>query len=307
MDQCCGRCSNSYFTWLNPYAFFVRINNEDKLSSYIWLFLYLGLNVALFVYTLTVWLAAVNATHLALLQGTLPLGCSNRVCHVSRKVLRYGPISVFGPWAKACGALLNLNSTLLLIPIVRLILRRLNNVGVTFNALQSQTDYFAKFFSRPLTRYIPLQKNVEFHKICAVMILVNALAHGIFHYFNLIYSNAATMAMFRKFGWNGTTFLTGTIVGLAMFFIYTAAPDSVRQAKFEIFFYAHHMFTVYFLLMFLHGPVFFYWTSIPVLLYCYERYLQNTRGNSAFVVCKVEWTNPVMAIYFRPVYKVIDR
>lgn len=36
---------------------------------------------------------------------------------------------------------------------------------------------------------------------------------------------------FAKFGWGGTTYLTGSIICLAMFFIYTAAPNHIRFAK----------------------------------------------------------------------------
>ena len=43
------------------------------------------------------------------------------------------------------------------------------------------------------------------------------------------------------------------MVSFAMFIIYTAASDEVRRTKYEIFFNAHHFFTVFFLIMFLHG------------------------------------------------------
>jgi hypothetical protein len=58
--------------------------------------------------------------------------------------------------------------------------------------------------------------------------------------------------------------------------------------------------------MFFHGPTFFYWTAIPVLLYIVERIMRLQRGNDPFVVVKVDWIPPVMAIYFRPVAKVFS-
>ena len=51
----------------------------------------------------------------------------------------------------------------------------------------------------------------------------------------------------------GTSYLTGAIVSFAMLIIYTAASDEVRRTKYEIFFNAHHFFTVFFVVMFLHG------------------------------------------------------
>jgi hypothetical protein len=52
--------------------------------------------------------------------------------------------------------------------------------------------------------------------------------------------------------------------------------------------------------MFLHGPVFFYWTCAPVFLYIVERYMQNFRGNREYSVIKIDWIPPVMGVYFRP-------
>ena len=288
----------------NPYTFFVRIYTEDKLSSYIWASLYIASNVILFVYVLFVWFEVAAEQVKGLKDATLDLSCNTPICKMNRKIVRYGPLSAFAPFAKACGGCLNYNCALLLLPITKMLLRKINNAGVSFSNAQHSTDYFGKFFARPMTRYIPLQKNIEFHKLCAGMIFLFSWGHMIMHYFNLIFADASTTTVFYMFGWVGSAWLTGSIVSLAMYFIYSAAPDVVRHAKFEIFFYSHHMFTVFYLVMFLHGPVFFYWTCIPVLLYLFERYSQTKRGNCPFVICKVEWIAPVMAIYFRPVFKV---
>lgn len=103
--------------------------------------------------------------------------------------------------------------------------------------------------------------------------------------------------------WSGTQYLLGSIVTYAMFIIYTGAPEAVRMAKYEIFFKSHHFFIIFFLIMFLHGPNFIFWSIIPVLLYTLERYLQLYRGNRPYLLQKVEYIEPVLAIYFRPVFK----
>ena len=76
----------------------------------------------------------------------------------------------------------------------------------------------------------------------------------------------------------GTTFFTGFLILLAMFMIYTAAPDRVRHALYENFFYAHHFFILFFIALLFHGPVFWAWSLIPLSLYVAERTLQNWRG-----------------------------
>jgi hypothetical protein len=287
---------------LHPIDYFFKIYNEDKLSTVVWLTLYVALNVVLFIYTLFAWIDAVEDMKNHLEKGTFDIECEGEECHMNRRIIRYGPVSDLGPWAKACGGLLNLNCALVLLPVTKLVLTRLNSFGVS---TAHSTSWFHRIFARPLTRYVPLSKNIEFHKIIAVNIFFLSWGHLIFHYINLIYANEITLYRFRKFGWNGTAYLTGTVTTVAMFFIYSAAPNVIRHVKFEIFFFCHQWLIVFFLALLLHGPVFFYWAIIPFLLYCYERSLQWNRGNNPFVLVKVEWIPPVMAIYFRPVFKVL--
>ena len=287
----------------NPVTFCRRIYNEDKLSSYVWVFLYFAGNAILFIYTINVWYGTIGTMRDELRDGTLNVTCGSLMCHVNRKAVRYGPLSYFGAWAKACGGCLNLNCALLLLPIIRMLLRKLNNWGESFSLAQQNSDILGRFFARPLTRYLPIQKNIEFHKLCAVSIFFFAWAHMIFHFLNLNLANNVTLRVFRAFGANETDFITGAIVTYAMYIIYSAAPDIVRYTKYEIFFNSHHFFTVFFLVMFLHGPVFFYWTAIPVLLYILERVLQQERGALPFLLIKVEWISPVMQVYFRPQLK----
>jgi hypothetical protein len=126
---------------------------------------------------------------------------------------------------------------------------------------------------------------------------------AMFHFFNLWKANETTLTLFYFWGWGGTDYLTGAIITFAMFIIYTAAFQSVRNANFEIFFAAHHWFIVFFFFLFLHGPVFIYWSIIPVVLYVIERYLRSFKGNKAYLITRVEWIAPVMALQFRPLVK----
>jgi hypothetical protein len=290
---------------LNPIAFLRRIYNEDKVASYFWVTLFFALNIFMFFYTLGVWNGAVQDMKDGLLEGTLEVGdtCSSDECVLNRFVIKTGPISDYGPWAKSAGGCLNLDCALVLLPVIKMILSKLNNAGVNASRYSKSSNIITQFFNRPITRYIPLQKNIEFHKLCAFTIFFFAWMHTMFHCLNLMKSSTTTLNNFAWLGWQGTDFLTGAIISLAMFFIYSAAPNAVRHSNFEIFFYNHHWFVVFFLMLFIHGPVFFYWACVPVTLYIIERYLQTQRGSRPFVVTKVEWIPPVMAIQFRPVIK----
>jgi hypothetical protein len=289
---------------LNPIKFVSRIYREDKMSSYVWLALFLILNFVLFVYTLIAWDVAAAEMRNGLFDGTLEYDCESPECALARRLIRSGPLSKYAPWAKACGGCLNLNCALLLFPVTRLLLSKLNNLGTSYSRFQrGNSGFFTRFFAHPITRYIPLNKNIEFHKICAMAIFFFSWGHTVCHCLNLARAAETTLWIFKSFGWYGTDFLTGGIVVISMFFIYSAAPDIVRRANFEIFFTSHHFFIIFYLFMFQHGPVFIYWTILPVLLYLIERYLQTKRGNHPFVVTKVEWIPPVMALQIRPINK----
>ena len=280
-----------------------RLYNEDRLSSYAWVLLFVAVNAVVFLYYLSVWYQTVLGMEQGLLRGSLDIDCDDRLCHVHRKAIRYGPLSRFAPWAKACGGCLNLNCSLILFPVTRLLLRKINNWGQSFNLAQRSSDMMGRYFARPMTRYLPLQKNIEFHKLCAGAIFLFAWAHTTFHLLNLMVAAASTFRFFRLWRWDYTSYLTGAVVSTAMLLIYSAAPNAVRLSKYEVFFRSHHAFIVFFLFLFLHGPNFFYWSCVPVLLYAYDRYLQTQRGKVQFLLLKVEWIAPVMAVYFRPLIK----
>jgi hypothetical protein len=292
--------------------FYRRILNEDKLSTYVWLFIFLAANAIYFVLMLIEWYGIVNSTRTMLLNGTLPLTGNSRIDHMYRKSVRYGPPSVYAAWAKAAGSTLNMNCALILLPVTKLILRRLNNIGLSFSKFEENSSLFAKFFALPFYRYVPLSKNLEFHKLCAFMIFIMAAIHIICHYINLAYADQSTVTLFRNylnpsfatFKWDYAAYFTGSVVALSMLCIYSSALEAVRMAKYELFYKAHHCFIVFYLFLFIHGPYTFYWTIGPVLLYLYERYLESQRGKAPFILCKVDYIPPVMSVYFRPLIKV---
>ena len=287
----------------DPCGFFQRIYNEDKLGSYFWVTLFYLSNFILFVYTLDSWMDSVKEIENRLLDGTLDISCDSLECKVNRKIVRYGPISRYAPWAKACGACLNLDMALLIIPVTKLVLRKLNNIGVSFSRLQHTSDWLLKVVARPLTRYIPLSKNIEFHKLIATTICVLSVGHVFFHFLNLTTANSATLRLFRHWCWDGTDYFTGAVITVAMYMIITSAFDAVKAAKYEIFFKMHHFFIVVYIAMFFHAPIFFAFGTIPVLLYAFEWVAKANRGNLPYFINKVEWIPPVLALYFRPVIK----
>ncbi|EGB04413.1 putative respiratory burst oxidase [Aureococcus anophagefferens] len=267
--------------------------------------------------------------------GSKPYTRWRDACDLNKAALRNGPLSYFAPFAKAAGCVeinqrtscvetvayahievvedsistqaagvaLNFNCALLVLPVTRSVLILLNGLGGNYRAAQERSALFKKYFESPFARYVPLAKNVEFHKLVAWTMLALSLVHTVAHFFNYWASPRYTVARFAKWGWGGTSFVTGALVLVAMFFIFTAASDAVKRANFEVFWVAHHFFLLYYAALLLHGPVFYLWSLVPLAAYAYERRRRVVRGNAPFLVARVEWIPPVLAVHFRPADK----
>ena len=109
----------TYVVSFNPVSFLYRIYTEDKLAVYTWVLIYVLANVILFSYTLSEWSTTVEDMKIALVDGTLDINCHSWSCDVNRSAIKYGPFSDAAPFAKACGACLNLNCALLLLPVLK--------------------------------------------------------------------------------------------------------------------------------------------------------------------------------------------
>jgi hypothetical protein len=178
--------------------FYNRIYKENKLSSYIWVFLFIIINIILFFVTLTDWFLIIKTMKNGLLNGNLDVLCDTRLCHANRKAVKFGNISDFAPWAKAFGNCLNMDCAFLIIPINHFLLRKLSNITASTTLTRTCPDLI-KIFSYIKT-YIPFQENLEFHKLCAITIFFFTIGHILFHLLNLLSASAATLTFFRFWG-----------------------------------------------------------------------------------------------------------
>ncbi|KAH8045435.1 oxidoreductase [Aureococcus anophagefferens] len=242
------------FSWRARLALLCSSSN---FATTFWVGLYFGANALMFAHTLAIWVEAIRETERGLLRDDLKLdGCDacpaagskpytrwRDACDLNKAALRNGPLSYFAPFAKAAGCAagvaLNFNCALLVLPVTRSVLILLNGLGGNYRAAQERSALFKKYFESPFARYVPLAKNVEFHKLVAWTMLALSLVHTVAHFFNYWASPRYTVARFAKWGWGGTSFVTGALV----------------------------------------------------------------RGNAPFLVARVEWIPPVLAVHFRPADK----
>ncbi|XP_045327518.1 NADPH oxidase 1 isoform X3 [Leopardus geoffroyi] len=171
-------------------------------------------------------------------------------------------------WARASARCLNFNSTLILLPVCRNLLSFLRGTcSFCRHALRKQLDH-----------------NLAFHKLVAYMICLHTAIHIIAHLFNFehysrsrwatdgsLASILSTLSQQErdKDSWinpiqspnmtveyvtfTSITGVTGVIITIALVLMVTSAMEFIRRSYFEVFWYTHHIFIVYFIGLGIHG------------------------------------------------------
>jgi len=201
-------------------------------------------------------------------------------------------LSGWGPFAKGFGNLLDFNCSIILVPVLRSMLRWL------YNASTADQGFFSRML-RAVLWVVPIDRNITFHKLIARMILFSTAGHTFFHFVNYAYRPDQTMRLFTIWPW-----ISGGMLLLIMLFMYSATEDNTKLGQFEIFWYSHHLFVLFFLLLLTHGrygwnPNFYKWFFLPGALYVLERLLRVMRGNKEVVILSVTYMKPdVLSLEF---------
>lgn len=173
-------------------------------------------------------------------------------------------------WARAPAAVLNFNCMLILLPVCRNLLSLLRgSFKCCGRTMRKQFD-----------------KNISFHKLVAYMIALMTAVHVIAHLINVerynnsrrgeydglstalsslddegnetylnpirsIFTPAQQTPTYLVF----TTIagLTGVVITLALILMITSSMEVIRRSYFEVFWYTHHLFIVFFIGLVFHG------------------------------------------------------
>ncbi|XP_037332174.1 cytochrome b-245 heavy chain [Pungitius pungitius] len=170
-------------------------------------------------------------------------------------------------WARAPAACLNFNCLLILLPVCRNLLSFLRGT--------------VQCCSRTAARQ--LDRNITFHKLVAYMIAFHTAVHIVAHLFNFEYfmdaqlernsshlpfilsvigsgDNASFLNPIRTNETNPTIVMfttvagvTGVVITLALILIITSSMEVIRRSYFEVFWYTHHLFVIFFVGLVFHG------------------------------------------------------
>uniref|UniRef100_A0A671MRG6 Cytochrome b-245 heavy chain-like n=1 Tax=Sinocyclocheilus anshuiensis TaxID=1608454 RepID=A0A671MRG6_9TELE len=203
------------------------------------------------------------------------------------------------PWARAPAAVLNFNCMLILLPVCRNLLSLLRG----------------SFICCGRTMRKQLDKNLTFHKLVAYMIALMTAVHTVAHllnvewytnsfqgrygplpenlsmlddsrelnttYLNPIRSNSTTPTLFVFTTIAG---LTGVVITLALILMITSSMEVIRRSYFEVFWYTHHLFIIFFAGLVFHGAG----------RIVRSQQVTDPPHNNSFLLTDFNWLNPLL-------------
>jgi hypothetical protein len=236
-------------------------------ASQVFLGLYLAVNVGLFIEAWIRWSRIANDLHL----------------------------SPWAPFAKSHGQLLNFNSALVILPVLRKLMNMMNNWLVS-NLIRYP------WMRNKFPLHSMLQRNLEFHKVVVGVVSYAVCGHVCGHLLNIFYSVESmhvTLSVFpSQIGIS--PWISGQLILVALLIILCGGANVIRRLDFEVFWISHHFFIIYVGFLFIHGPRFKYWGLASCALYLIDRILRrHVESSNKVLLTGVSWIKPVLCVKFK--------
>ncbi|XP_053312530.1 NADPH oxidase 4 [Spea bombifrons] len=152
--------------------------------------------------------------------------------------------------SRASASVLNFNSSLVLLPMCRILLAFLRG---------------SKKVVKRKTRRL-LDKNKTFHAACGIAICVFSAIHVVAHVFNAVNFSVHYNSNFddlnvarykyedpRKIIFTSVPGLTGILMVVILFLMYTASTATIRASNYDIFLHTHNLFFIFYVLLLIHA------------------------------------------------------
>jgi NADPH oxidase 5 len=160
--------------------------------------------------------------------------------------------------ARGAGACLNFNAALIVIPMLRYTLTRIRR-------------------SR-LGPFFPVDDAIEVHRLIGEMVVLLAVVHSAAHVAN---AQAFTLASTLSWARSSTAVATGFVLLFLCLVISLFSRRFVRRSgSFELFHLTHLAYVGIVGLLFVHGPNYWMWGTLPWVGYAIERLLRSRRRSA---------------------------
>jgi NADPH oxidase 5 len=147
--------------------------------------------------------------------------------------------------ARGCGACLNFNGALVLVPMLRHTLTWVRR--------------------RRWGHLLPIDEGIEIHRLVGEAMFGLALAHSAAHVLNIVIHLDGG-------AWTKAANVTGVALLWTFILMWLFSRERVRRSgSFEVFHFSHMLYFLWLGLMLVHGPVFWMWVALPGLGYAIER------------------------------------
>ncbi|XP_065936823.1 NADPH oxidase 5-like [Magallana gigas] len=168
------------------------------------------------------------------------------------------------------------------------IVARVGGMNLNFNCsfilvflLRNCITYLRATF---LANYLPLDQHIDFHKLVGRLILFYAILHSVAHIGNALYiehsmpqSNLTSVDILfttkAGIGWVGASaYITGWPILLILITMFICSLPFVRRGGyFEVFYWTHMLYIPFWILLILHGPIFWMFFIGPGLIFVVEK------------------------------------
>ena len=179
----------------------------------------------------------------------------------------------------------------------------------------------------PVNNYVPLDSYISFHKIVALTALFFTVMHGIGHGINFyhiatqtandltclfreVYHRSHQLPKFTYWLFLTMTGFSSFLLSLVTVVIFVFATQYTRRYWFQAFWFTHHWYYVFYILMFFHGsgrlvqdPLFGNFFIGPAVIFAIDQLISMARNKVEVAIVKAELLpSEVVGIYFkRPV------
>lgn len=182
--------------------------------------------------------------------------------------------NVFVQIARGCGAMLNFNGALILVPMMRHLLTWLRK--------------------SPVNNLVPIDKSIEFHKLIGQVMFAAAIVHTVAHLIN--YATLDNPYLANLFATRAG--LTGLPLLIVFGVIWWTSQTRIRMnGHFRLFYLAHMGYALWLALLLFHGPHFWQWAWVAILGFAVERIWRFLRAQEPAHIVNVRlWPNKVLGL-----------
>ena len=127
----------------------------------------------------------------------------------------------------------------------------------------------------PLLRHLPLDDSIAIHKALGATLFVFSLVHTVAHGTNW----AVTTPSLWTSLWQSPAGRSGLALLVVFAAVWVFSRPRVRASgHFELFYWTHLLYVLWFALALVHGPVFWLWAGVPLLIFAVDRLLRLRSG-----------------------------